>query len=769
MNKLKAFLMAMLVTASAVSTTAGSLTTVSAAGSYDMNVTIDLAGETKEISPYIYGINQYGNESIYKQVTATALRQGGNRMTAYNWENNASNAGSDWLHSSDNNLTDSNEPADCVQTLSKDAANNNIDYKLTTLQLAGYVAADKDGTVEPEEAAPSKRWNEVVFTKGSDFADTPDLTDGKVYMDEYVNYIVNKLGDAESKTGIQGYSLDNEPALWHETHSRMHAKPVTCEELRDKSVEMAKAIKAVDPKAEVFGPALYGYTAFDHLADDENSDEWETIKAAGGYHWYLDYYLDEMKKASEEAGTRLLDVLDIHYYSESARNNAEDRVQSVRTLYEDGFVENSWIGQWCMENVPILPTVQKSIDTYYPGTKLAISEYNYGGGNDVSGTIAEVETLGCFADAGVYFASLWDSAPYIFSGINLYTNYDGKGGHFGDTLVPTKTDDVSLASSYAAINGEDSSVVTAMLTNKSMTDSEQASISLKNAKGEYKSAAVYAVYGDDEKIKLLDIVDDVTDNTVKFELPAFSAAMVVISEDADAFADLEIYDPSKYSKKVEEYTDLADRINANGFIELPITDAEHLSKIILTADVTSTMGSSWGTAGCAVCIDAQDKKDGTQFWTYKDYTMTLGKPSTATIAFDGIFSNDGTDVEAFIYDKKVELQQWWQAAEKGEDDVIDVKYLKAEIVYEYVNETPDDSGDSDDNNGLHGDVNLDGKVSIADAVLLSRYVSEDTTVNALFTDMKQSLANAEVTGDTDLTFDDVSNILLFIARLLDTL
>ena len=198
-------------------------------------------------------------------------------------------------------------------------------------------------------------------------------------MDEYVNYIINKLGDSTTSTGIQAYSLDNEPALWSHTHSRIHPEPVGMKELSDKSIELAAAVKKLDPNAEIFGPALYGYTAYDHLADDDNSTEWETIKAEGGYHWYIDYYLDRMKKAEEETGVRLLDVLDIHYYSESAREGAEDRVQSVRTLYEKGFKENSWIGQWCQENVPILPTIQASIDKYYPGTKLAITEYNYGG------------------------------------------------------------------------------------------------------------------------------------------------------------------------------------------------------------------------------------------------------------------------------------------------------------------------------------------------------------------------------------------------------
>ena len=60
----------------------------------------------------------------------------------------------------------------------------------------------------------------------------------------------------------------------------------------------------------------------------------------------------------------------------------------AETLYEKGFVENSWIGQWWQENIPILPTIQNSIDTYYPGTKLAITEYNFGGDDEVSGAIA---------------------------------------------------------------------------------------------------------------------------------------------------------------------------------------------------------------------------------------------------------------------------------------------------------------------------------------------------------------------------------------------
>ena len=54
--------------------------------------TIDLT-QTKPISPYIYGANFPEWDKI--GVPFPLARQGGNRLTAYNWTNNASNAGSD--------------------------------------------------------------------------------------------------------------------------------------------------------------------------------------------------------------------------------------------------------------------------------------------------------------------------------------------------------------------------------------------------------------------------------------------------------------------------------------------------------------------------------------------------------------------------------------------------------------------------------------------------------------------------------------------------
>ena len=759
MKKTLAFLSALVM----LSASAIAPVPATAADSYDMNITVDLSAAGKTISPLIYGINEYGHQDDFKKVTTTAVRQGGNRMTAYNWETNASNAGSDWKYSSDNNLSASDDPADCVQQLSKEAEKYNIDYKLTTLQLAGYAAADKSGTVTEAEAAPSDRWNEVKLTKGSDFADTPDLTDGTVYMDEYVSYIIGKLGDSQSATGIQGYSLDNEPALWHHTHSRIHPNPVGMKELSDKSVELAAAVKKLDPKAEIFGPALYGYTAYDHLADTDSDTEWETIKSEGGYHWYIDYYLDTMKQASDKAGTRLLDVLDIHYYSESSRVGTEDRLQSVRTLYEKGFVENSWIGQWCQTNIPILPTVQASIDKYYPGTKLGITEYNFGGDDEVSGAIAQVEALGCYADAGVYFASIWGGSGYILSGLNLYTNYDGKGGAFGETLMPTATDDVSKSSAYAAKNA-DASTVTLALTNKELTTAEHAVITLSGAEKTYKKAAVYLIDSSTTDIHYLDVYD-VADGKLDLTLPAYSAAMVVISDDASAFDDAK---PEEKTQKSTVYDDPMSLVNENGFVEIPITDPEHLKQIVITGDVTSSAGSSWGNAGCAVCINAVTP-DGTAFWTSKGYSLSLGSGSTAIVDFDGTLNKKesdsdtvGTDVEAVVADGKIELQKWWDASEKQEAeiaDTIEVTYTKVEVVYEY---TASDEPDPVDGTFLKGDTDCSGIVNVADAVMLARFCAEDSEITVT----AEGKRNADTNGDGDLTAEDIGRLLEYLAGLI---
>jgi len=722
------------------------------AASYTMKVSVDLSGEKKSVSPYIFGINDAG---YLEDVTVNAVRQGGNRYSAYNWENNYSNAGSDWLNNSDTFLVNgfdaelAAKPGAPALHLSDDAVKNNVPYKTATIPMAGYVVADADGPVEKDEAAPSKRWKEVKATKGSEFSLTPDTTDDYVYMDEYVNYLVQTLGDSTTNTGINGYNLDNEPGLWNSTHSLMHTEKTTYKEMVEKSTAYAKAIKSIDPNADVLGLALFGVYAYHNLVDAPDLDS--------NYDWFISYYLDQMAKAEKAEGMRLIDAIDVHYYSEAqgdhrvTEGNATTdkdiaaRLQAPRSLYEDGYKEKSWITDALSQYMPILPTLNKSIDTYYPETKLAITEYNFGGGNHVSGAIAQADALGAFAENDVYLATLWPLAndiPYQLSAIDLYTNYDGLGSAFGDTLVSAKTDDAALATAYASINGSDDSKVTMVLSNKDMNNAEDAVVTLSGTDKEYKSAVVYGITGEKSKIQVLSYQNDLSGNEIKISLPALSVAQVVFST--------ENVNPDTLMKpeKVEDteefvFSELKDSVNGNPMI--PIKDADRLEKIVINYTATSNAGSGWLAGGGGLCFNKLILEDGTSSWGSKSYSYSAGT-GNATVKFDGTFTIPDPDdpsgkvVDAKIGDTFIEFQDWWKSSEAdgtaGSD--IEVTYNTITVYYSTddvvtpgttttttstTTTTTTTSTDADDKDYVAGDANCDGTVSLGDAILILQVIA----------------------------------------------
>ena len=532
--------------AAAALTAVMSSVTVYGAEQKTVNITIDTSKDRKAISPYIYGVN---TELKREEVACKAVRTGGNRCTTYNWETNASNAGSDRENISDN-YWQMNIPQEikskpgCAALDLAAVCREKGAYPLMSLQMAGVVSADMNGAVTASEKAPSGRWYSAEPAKGAGFSLEPDLNDGTVYMDEFVNYLVNTLGDSQNG-GIRGYSLDNEPSLWDQTHSLAHPGHTTGRELIEKSTALAKAVKAVDPKAEIFGPALFGYGAF---TDFVSAPDWKEIKTANPeYRWFIDYYLDEMRKAGEENGSRLVDVLDVHYYTEAKGECGERsckhynkegcvsaRLNAPRSLWDGTYRENSWITDTGAEFFPLLPNIKSSIDKYYPGTKLAVTEYDFGAPGDISGGIAEADTLGIFAQNEVYFASLFAyDADYQMAAINLYTNYDGSGSGFGDTLVSCESGDIGLCTAYAAVNGESEDTVTLVLTNKSFDSKTTANIVLN---GEYDHAHLYGM--NNMAARVFDMGGDdkgsvtVQGNTVTYEMEPETVSMLVITREA---------------------------------------------------------------------------------------------------------------------------------------------------------------------------------------------------------------------------------------------
>ena len=154
---------------------------------------------------------------------ATLDRDGGNRWTAYNWETNASNAGSDFLYENDSYLSSSTVPAEAVRGFIAQDQNNGL-ASLVTVQMQGLVSGDESGPVSTSNPPDLSRFKTVVDKKSTasatPFTVTPPTSDANVYMDEFVWALNQKL------PGIFGASaahptfinLDNEPELWNSTH-----------------------------------------------------------------------------------------------------------------------------------------------------------------------------------------------------------------------------------------------------------------------------------------------------------------------------------------------------------------------------------------------------------------------------------------------------------------------------------------------------------------------------------------------------------------------
>jgi hypothetical protein len=438
---------------------------------------IDPGKVIRKISRLVYGINS----QPFDDTGATLRRNGGNRGSAYNWEQNFSNAGQDYLHQSDQwpctvlNIRNCDDPA--AQFLGFFEKNKAVGADtMVTVPMLDFVAADKNGPVKAEDKAPSARWLASKPRKGKPFADTPDLKDGLVYQDEFVAYLVKKLGKAD-KGGVRFYSLDNEPALWPETHPLVHSERTSYEELVRRTEETAAAIKDVDKSAFLLGAVMFGWSEYQSLSSAPDS-----AKYNADFGTYTDFFLDAMKRAEKKHGHRLVDALDVHWYPEArgsqritaddaSRSTVEERLQAPRSLWDPSYTEKSWIAQQTGKPIRLIPWLRDTIQKRYPGTELTMTEYNYGGTTDISGGLAQADVLGVLGREGVYLATYWGKGaaveplpPYVAAAFKLYRNYDGKGGKFGDTAVQASVANADSASVFAATDA--SGTLTVLAINK---------------------------------------------------------------------------------------------------------------------------------------------------------------------------------------------------------------------------------------------------------------------------------------------------------------
>lgn len=496
----------------------------------DVVFQIDTNKAMRLISPDIYGVNS--PEAPARVARMGSARLGGNRLSAYNWENNSSNSGNDNGYVNDNYLGGPGTPGLPVsQTM--DVARATGASAVVTVPIGDYVAADFGGTnVMKTTDWLNTRFKKNKPRKGAAFANPPNGDDAEVYQDEFVSWVKNRAGDVPVI-----FSLDNEPDLWASTHKEIHSNSVTYDELCTRTVDYASAIKDVWPTAPVLGFVSYGwqgYISLQNAPDRTNKGE------------FVDYFLAQMQAAEQKAGHRLVDFVDLHYYPETRgagrrivmagtpptdqemQEWQEARMQAPRSLWDPTYQDDSWIGQSIKVPIRLIPRMREKIDANYPGTKLAITEWNFGGPNDITGAIATADVLGIFGREGVDMAHLWllaDREPFTFAGLRIYRNYDGKGGEFGDVGVAADNSDTAGTSVYASLSSSNPGHVVVVAINKKNT-TVKAGIQLSHP-APMSKARVYRVAGTDDGIAGAPDLTPTASNAFVYNMPARSVSVLV--------------------------------------------------------------------------------------------------------------------------------------------------------------------------------------------------------------------------------------------------
>lgn len=412
-------------------------------------VIVDITHEVHPISPLIYGLSG-GTAAEIDLLRPTFTSWGGNPSTRYNWElGNAWNSGADWFYRNGNyDYTGESASDDAAAT----AAEYGMAMRLAVPTL-GWVAKndDNDTCSFPLEDGSCGTADNANCADPGEIAD-PTLANVRsdpAFIRDWLEHLYLDMG-----FDIQFIAMDNEPELWGYTHYDVHPDCTAYDEVLDKFLTYAEVVNEVAPQAEITGPntcCWYYYW---------NSAAGEADMRAHDNQPFIPWFLDQVRQYDQENDQRTLDVLDLHFYPEAVYNNEVDddtaalRLRSTRLLWDSGYEEETWIA----EPIALIPTMKALIEQYYPGTKFGLSEWNWGADGTMNGALAIADVLGIFGREDLYFAAYWRNPPLNspgFFAFQLYTNYDGEGGRFGDTSVWSETPDYDTLSSYAAVNSED--------------------------------------------------------------------------------------------------------------------------------------------------------------------------------------------------------------------------------------------------------------------------------------------------------------------------
>jgi hypothetical protein len=539
-------------------------------------VTVD-AKPLHDVSPYLFGSNWMNPESI-KETNTAINRWGGNTTSVYNWKADNDNKGDDWFYLDDYSKPDGTpETEKGYYKFIKNTLAAGADVNFTI--AAGPWIAKPHPSGGRYCSFPTSKYPEQDKTDGQGcgngrkpggkefiWDNDPNLSlipNSPEFQKGLVENIKKAFGGAANK-GVKFYTVDNEPGLWHNTHRDAVPKGISTDDLIDFNVKYASMIKSVDPDAKVIGFSAWGVLelagsntdmmpagpdGYKHYDKPSPTEKWRDRKAHGNVPQLVSF-LKGVKAASEKAGKRLVDVVDIHWYPEcygkdekgnrqrlSDENLGWDPViavkqfDAVREWYDGGYApEWSWTSEdpenkkmlWDPFH-PVIPALKKMIEDAYPGTKLAFNEYATGSPNSYHGALIRAATLGVFMQEDVYMAQNWyqgDSKQPAFWAQKLYGNYDGKGGKIRGKFLKSTSSHKDLLS-FATDNAGKKDIV---LVNKNPSTPINALVKLPAAA---KSYMTYLL-GEGVGMRLVESgPEPAKGQEISIQVPAYSALVIV--------------------------------------------------------------------------------------------------------------------------------------------------------------------------------------------------------------------------------------------------
>lgn len=494
-----------------------------ARGPEPIAVHIDAAHPGPRVSELIRGVSGDVAAADMADAGLTLNSWGGNPATRYNYRiGNAWNAGVDWSFRNGNYGT----TGDVAARFLTETAAAGAAARLAVPTL-GWVARD-DNPATCSFPAPDGSCPDVTGLDCSAPTTVADPRRANVTSSpETVSAWIQELTAREGHD-VAFIAMDNEPELWGVTHYDVHPSCTTYEEILDSYLTYATVLRDVAPDAKLMGPVMCCWYDF-----------WQSAPgpADGPYEDFLPWFLKHVRVHDEGVDRRTLDVLDVHYYPQSDVYNdrvddetAARRLRSTRALWDPEYVDESWIDQ----PIGLIPRLLGVIEATYPGTPLAITEWNFGADTTMNGALAIADVLGIYGREGVHAAAYWRSPPVGSPGwfaFKMHGNYDDAGSSFAGRSLRVQTADADTLSAFATLDTSPARLQV-LLLNKNSREDVQVDLLLEGWDG-VTTADVHRYDAERADRIVHDRVDVATEGSVV--LPAYSITLIEIpSQDEQA-------------------------------------------------------------------------------------------------------------------------------------------------------------------------------------------------------------------------------------------